>query len=362
MNLITPYSLGSLTLPNRVLMAPMTRNRAPGNVPTDLMATYYRQRASAGLIITEATQVHPRGRGYPNTPGIHSDEQVNAWTNIVDAVHAAGGRIFLQLWHVGRVSHHSYHEGGQPLAPSAIQLTEGQAFTADGQMKPFTEPRALTTDEVEEVVEQFRHGAVNARRAGFDGVEIHGANGYLIDQFLATGTNKRTDRYGGSLENRLRFALEVTEAVVDEWDDERVGIRLSPGSQFNGMHDDDPVETFGTLGERLNDYPLAYVHVAENDPVDGRPAGSVLRPTYNGTLMVAGEYDRESGEAVLDADRADLIAYARAFLANPDLPRRFLENASLNEPNPDTFYGGDATGYTDYSTLDTQTPAAIPAD
>ena len=358
MNLLTPYALGPLTLPNRVVMAPMTRNRALGNVPTDLMATYYRQRAAAGLIITEATQVHPRGRGYPNTPGIHSNEQVDAWAKIVDAVHAAGGRIFLQLWHVGRVSHHSYHDGGSPLAPSAIQLTEGQAFTAEGHMEPFSEPRVLTTDEVEAIVEQFRHGAANARRAGFDGVEIHGANGYLIDQFLATGTNKRTDRYGGSLENRLRFALEVTEAVVEEWSDERVGIRLSPGSQFNGMHDDAPVETFGTLGERLNDYPLAYVHVAENDPVDGHPAGSVLRPTYDGTLIVAGEYDRESGEAALASGRADLVAYARAFLANPDLPRRFLENAPLNEPDPDTFYGGDATGYTDYPTLDAQTPVA----
>lgn len=347
-----PYRLGPLVLPNRVVMAPMTRNRAPGNVPTDLMATYYRQRASAGLIITEATQVHPHGRGYPNTPGIHSDAQVDAWADVVDAVHAAGGRIFLQLWHVGRVSHRSYHDGGQPLAPSPIQLEEGQAFTANGEMEPFTTPRALDTDEVGDVVEQFRHGAANARRAGFDGVEIHGANGYLIDQFLATGTNHRTDRYGGSLENRLRFALEITEAVVDEWDDERVGIRLSPGSAFNGMHDDDPTETFGTLSERLNDYPLAYVHVAENDPVDGEPASSIVRPAYDGTLLVAGGYDRERGAAALAEERADLVAYARLFLANPDLPRRFLEAAPLNTPDPDTFYGGDASGYVDYPTLD----------
>jgi N-ethylmaleimide reductase len=351
MKLLSPYAMGPLSLPNRVIMAPMTRNRAPGNVPTDLMATYYRQRASAGFIITEATQVDPRGRGYPNTPGIHSDEQVEAWRTITDAVHAAGGRIVLQLWHVGRVSHTSYHDGRKPLAPSPVRLdTDG--FTQDGQMAPHTEPRALTTDEVRDVVEQFRHGAVNARRAGFDGVEIHGANGYLIDQFLQTGTNQRTDRYGGSVENRTRFALEVVDAVTSEWDEERVGIRLSPGSSFNGMHDDDPHETFRSLSEALNDRPLAYVHVAENDPVDGQPAGRLIRPHYDGTLIVAGDYDRERGEQTLQDGHADLVAFARPFLANPDLPRRFAEGAPLNDWDPDTFYGGDADGYTDYPTLD----------
>lgn len=352
MKLLSSYDLGALTLPNRVLMAPMTRNRAPGTVPTDLMATYYRQRASAGLLITEATQVDARGQGYPNTPGIHTDEQVDAWKTITDAVHDDGGRIFLQLWHVGRVSHASYHDGEQPLAPSAIRLEDGQAFTATGEMRPFTEPRALTTEEVEDVVEQYRVGAANARRAGFDGVEIHAANGYLIDQFLETSTNRRTDRYGGSLDNRLRFALDVTESVVGEWDDGRVGIRLSPGSTFNGMHDDDPHETFGTLAERLNDYPLAYVHVAENDPVDGEPAHTIVRPHTDHTLVVAGDYDRERGERVLQENRADLVAYARLFLANPDLPERFEQNAPLNDWDRDTFYGGDATGYTDYPTLD----------
>ena len=351
MKLLSPYAMGPLSLPNRVIMAPMTRNRAPGNVPTDLMATYYRQRASAGFIITEATQVHPRGRGYPNTPGIHSDEQVEAWRTITDAVHAAGGRILLQLWHMGRVSHTSYHDGRKPLAPSPVRL-DADGFTQDGQMAPHTEPRALTTDEVRDVVEQFRHGAVNARRAGFDGVEIHGANGYLIDQFLQTGTNQRTDRYGGSVENRTRFALEVVDAVTSEWDEERVGIRLSPGSSFNGMHDDDPHETFRSLSEALNDRPLAYVHVAENDPVDGQPAGRLIRPHYDGTLIVAGDYDRERGEQTLQDGHADLVAFARRFLANPDLPRRFAEGAPLNDWDPDTFYGGDADGYTDYPTLD----------
>jgi N-ethylmaleimide reductase len=360
MKLLTSYDLGPLTLPNRVLMAPMTRNRAPGNVPTDLMATYYQQRASAGLIITEATQVHPRGRGYPNTPGIHSDEQVEGWKTITEAVHDAGGRIFLQLWHVGRVSHHSYQpddDDGRPLAPSAVQLEEGQAFTATGEMDDFTTPRALTTEEVEDVVDQFAHGAENARRAGFDGVEIHGANGYLLEQFLATGTNQRTDRYGGSVENRSRFLFEVVDAVTGVWDADRVGIRLSPGSSFNGMHDENPTETFGFVAENLNAYDLAYVHLAENDPVDGRPARHLVRPRYDGTLVVAGEYDRESGEAALQNDEADLVAYARRFLANPDLPERFAQNAPLNDWDRDTFYGGDAEGYTDYPTLEEAEPA-----
>jgi N-ethylmaleimide reductase len=357
MKLLSSYDLGPLTLPNRVIMAPMTRNRAPGAVPTDLMATYYRQRATAGLIITEATQVHPRGQGYPNTPGIHSDEQVDAWQAVTDAVHDAGGRIFLQLWHVGRVSHTSYHDGRPPLAPSPVPL-EADGFTKDGQMEPHSPPRAVTTDEVQEIVEQYRRGAANARRAGFDGVEIHGANGYLIDQFLQTGTNHRTDRYGGSVENRTRFALEVVEAVTDEWGDEQVGIRLSPGSTFNDMYDETPHETFGYLAEQLNAAPLAYVHVAENDPVDGAPAGHLLRPHYDGTLIVAGGYDRERAEEALQEGRADLVAFARRFLANPDLPRRFAETAPLNDWDPDTFYGGDEEGYIDYPTLDEQDAAA----
>jgi len=362
MKLLSSYSLGPITLPNRVIMAPMTRNRAEDNLPNDLMATYYRQRASAGLIITEATQVHPRGRGYPNTPGIHSDAQVEGWRQIVDAVHEAGGRIFLQLWHVGRVSHHSYQpdaDDGRPLAPSAVRLEEGQAFTATGQMEPFTEPRALATEEVPELVEQFRRGAANAKRAGFDGVEIHGANGYLIDQFLCTGTNRRTDRYGGSVENRARFLFEVLDAVTGEWNDERVGLRLSPGSTFNDMHDDDPVETFGYVADHLNNYDLAYLHAAENDPVDDDlPARRVLRPRYDGPLVVAGGYDREQAEAVLQNDEADLVAFARRFLANPDLPRRFAEEAPLNEWDEDTFYGGGAEGYIDYPTLEERSATA----
>jgi len=345
MKLLSSYSLGPLTLPNRVLMAPMTRNRAEDNRPNELMATYYRQRASAGLIITEATQVHPRGRGYPNTPGIRFREQVEGWRQITDAVHDAGGRIFLQLWHVGRVSHHSYQpeaDNGRPLAPSPVRLEEGQAFTADGRMEPFTEPRALETDEIPDLVEQFRHGAENAKRAGFD------------EHFLSTGTNKRTDRYGGSVENRSRFLFEVLNAVTDVWSSERVGLRLSPGSNFNDMHDDDPVETFGYVADGLNEYDLAYLHAAENDPVDGEPARRLLRPRYEGTLVVAGGYDRKRAETVLENDEADLVAFARRFLANPDLPRRFAEDAPLNEWDEDTFYGGGAEGYVDYPTLEEQ--------
>lgn len=353
MKLLTPYTLGNLELPNRVLMAPMTRNRATDMVPTDLMATYYQQRAGAGLIITEATQVTPKGQGYPNTPGIHSQAQIDAWKEVTDAVHEAGGRIFLQLWHVGRISHPSFHGGDLPIAPSAIK-PEGQTFTADGSMEPFVEPRALEADELPEVALQFRRGAANAKEAGFDGVEIHGANGYLLDQFLQTGTNRRTDRYGGSAENRSRLLLEVTEAVLEVWDAGRVGVRLSPGGTFNDMADDDPQETFGYVANALNAYGLAYVHGVEEN-LGGVSASELLRSAYSGTLIMAGGYDRDSGEEALQKDGADLIAYARLFLANPDLPERFEQAAPLNGWHQETFYGGGAEGYTDYPTLQAQT-------
>ena len=332
MKLLETYTLGNLDLPNRVLMAPMTRNRATDTVPTDLMATYYEQRASAGLIITEATQVTPLGQGYPNTPGIHSQAQIEGWKRITDAVHKTGGRIFLQLWHVGRISHPSFHGGDLPIAPSAVR-PEGQTFTADGSMEPFVTPRALETDEVAEVVAQFRQGAQNAKAAGFDGVEIHGANGYLLDQFLQTGTNKRTDHYGGSAENRSRLLLEVTEAVLEVWDSGRVGVRLSPGGSFNDMSDNNPQETFHYVAGALDGYDLAYVHGVEQDLGETR-ASELLRDAYSGTLIMAGGYERDSGEEALQAGRADLIAYARAFLANPDLPERSAARASGNPCNP----------------------------
>jgi N-ethylmaleimide reductase len=357
LKLLEPTTVGALNVPNRVVMAPMTRNRAPGTVPTDLMATYYRQRAGAAFIVTEATQVAPTGQGYPNTPGIHSDEQVDAWRRITDAVHDAGGRIVLQLWHVGRISHSSFHGGDAPVAPSAIQPA-GQTFTADGEQVPFETPRALATEEIADVVAQYQHGADNARAAGFDGVEIHGANGYLIDQFLQSGTNQRTDRYGGSVENRARFLLEVTEAVADVWNTDRVGVRLSPGGTFNDMHDDEPVNTFGYAAQQLEAFDLAYLHAIENELPDGTAVSTSMREAYDGTLIVAGGYDRESGEEALQEGRADLVAYARYFLANPDLPERFALDAPLNEWDESTFYGGDEEGYTDYPALDEVAGAA----
>jgi len=358
-SLFDEIEVGALRLPHRIVMAPMTRNRAgDGNAPRELNERYYRQRASAALIVTEASQVEPGGVGYPDTPGIHSGAQVEGWKRVVDGVHEEGGRIFLQLWHVGRVSHPSYHDGDAPIAPSAIR-PEGELFTPDG-MKPFEEPRALETDEVAEVVGRFRHGAERAREAGFDGVEIHGANGYLIDQFLRDGVNRRTDRYGGSVENRARLLLEVTDAVVEEWGSNRVGVRLSPGGTFNDMHDADPLKTWGYTAEQLAERDLAYVHTVEQELDDGTTASALIRSAYEGTHIVCGGYDRASGEEALQQGRADLVAYARLFLANPDLPKRFAEDAPLNEWDESTFYGGDAEGYIDYPTLEEVTAQQQP--
>ena len=356
--LFESLDLGALTLPHRVAMAPLTRNRAAaGNVPTEMNAEYYRQRASAALVVSEATQVAPKGQGYPRTPGIHSDEQVEGWKKVTDAVHEAGGRIFLQLWHVGRISHSLYHDGERPVAPSAI-APEGQVLTPNLEMVPFEPPRALETSEVPEVVAQYRRGAENARRAGFDGVEIHGANGYLIDQFLRSGTNERTDRYGGSLDNRLRFLQEVTAAVTEEWDGDRVGIRLSPLSPFNDMADDAPAETFRRAAAAANEHDLAYVHLVE--PAEPKPpvagSGQVatvfqgIRTAFDGALVVNGNYDTDTATDAIERGYADLVAFGRAFLANPDLPRRLQEGLPINVPDEDTFYNGDEHGYTDYPT------------
>ncbi len=293
-DLFTPFQLGALALPNRVVMAPMTRNRAgPGNVPGALAAEYYAQRASAGLIVTEATQVSPQGVGYPGTPGIHSEQQVAGWRRVTDAVHAAGGRIFLQLWHVGRISHPSLQPGGAlPVAPSAL-AAKGDAFTASGP-QPFVTPRALETTEIPGVVAQFEAGARHALAARFDGVEIHGANGYLIDQFLRDGTNRRTDRYGGSLQNRARFLLEVTEAVAGVWGAERVGVRLSPQGDFNDMHDSNPRATFGHAALALAPLGLAYLHAVEPAGTAGRASlwSADLKEAFDGPLMVNGGYTR----------------------------------------------------------------------
>jgi N-ethylmaleimide reductase len=354
-DLFTPIEIGPLILPNRVVMAPLTRNRAgPGNAPTAQNAEYYVQRASAGLIVTEATQVSPQGVGYPGTPGIHSERQVAGWRLVTDAVHAAGGRIFLQLWHVGRISHPSLQpDGALPVAPSAI-APKGEAFTASGP-QPFVTPRALETEEIPGIVAQFEHGARLAQAAGFDGVEIHAANGYLIDQFLRDGTNRRSDRYGGSLANRAHLLLEVTEAVAGVWGAARVGVRLSPRSPFNDMSDSDPRATFGHATLALAPFGLAYLHIVE--PVGSLPAGTPplapdLKAAFDGPLMVNGGYTRALAEAALAAGAADLASFGAAFLANPDLPLRLARNAPLNPPDPATFSGGDRHGYTDYPPLD----------
>ncbi len=344
-------------MPNRVIMAPMTRSRAgEGNVPTDMNATYYTQRATAGLIITEATQVSEQGVGYPWTPGIHTDAQVEGWTKVTRAVHENGGRVFLQLFHGGRISHPVYHGGEPPVAPSPVR-PKGELFTQEG-MKEFVTPRALGIEEIPGVINQFRQGAKNALVAGFDGVEIHSANGYLPDQFLCDGTNRRSDAYGGSIENRTRFVLELVQAVVEVCGANRVGIRLSPSGIFNDIFNSDPVETFEHLIGRLNTFNLAYLHLVEPLlPVDQHPqyldrVTPHFRRIYKGTLITNGGYDRDEGNRVIEDGEADLVSYGKLFLANPDLPARLAKNAPLNEPDESTFYGGDEKGYTDYPFMD----------
>ncbi|NJL23393.1 MAG: alkene reductase, partial [Leptolyngbyaceae cyanobacterium SM1_3_5] len=318
-------------------------------------AIYYAQRATAGLLITEASQVASEGLGYPATPGIHSPEQVAGWKLVTEAVHAKGGRIFLQLWHVGRISHPDLQPNGAlPVAPSAI-APQGMASTYEGN-KPFVTPRALDRSEIPGIVEQYRQGAKNALEAGFDGAEVHGANGYLLDQFLRDGSNQRSDEYGGSIENRARLLLEVTEAVVGVWGSDRVGIRLSPSGTFNDMRDSNPEATFGYVVEQLNRFNLAYLHLIEPSEADARHGGkpvptAYFRSIYQGNLIVANEYDLAKGNEAIASGAADLVAYGRLFIANPDLVERFQLDAPLNEPDVNTFYGGDAKGYTDYPAL-----------
>lgn len=352
-NLFSPYQLGDLQLPNRFVMAPLTRNRAgAGNVPGELNATYYAQRASAGLLIAEATQITPEGQGYPFTPGIHSAEQIAGWKLVTEAVHQQGGRIFLQMWHVGRVSHPDFQPNGAlPVAPSAI-APKGEVFTFTGA-KPYVTPRALETAEIPGVIQQYRQAAQNALAAGFDGVEVHGANGYLLDQFLRDGTNQRTDEYGGVVENRARLLLEVVEAVTQVWGGQRVGVRLSPSSTFNDMQDSNPLGTFGYVAEALNRFGLAYLHIIDPSESDLRHGGtalatSELRSRFQGPLIVNGGYNRERGDAILASGGADLVSFGVLFLANPDLPKRFELNAPLNQPDFATFYTSGAKGYTDY--------------
>jgi N-ethylmaleimide reductase len=364
-NLFTPVKVGPYELPHRIVMSPLTRSRAgAGLAPTEMNATYYAQRASAALIITEATQVTPQGIGYPSTPGIYTQEQVAGWRLVTDAVHKAGGKIFLQLWHVGRISHPVMQEGNVlPVAPSAI-AAEGELFTYEG-MKPFVAPRALELEEIPGIVEYYRLGAENALAAGFDGIELHGANGYLLDQFLEDGTNKRLDEYGGSIENRARLLLEVTDAVAGVWGADKVGVRLSPGGTFNSMNDSDPAKTFGYVAEKLGEKNLAYLHVIEpadksRYKIDGEHVSPTahLKSLFKGTVITAQGYTFETGNEVIARGDADLVAFGQLFLANPDLPARFRLNAPLNEADPTTFYGGDEHGYIDYPALELETSSA----
>jgi N-ethylmaleimide reductase len=350
--LYQPFKLGDLELANRMVMAPMTRNRAgEGNAPTALNAEYYRQRAGAGLIITEASQVSPDGIGYPATPGIHSDEQVAGWRQVIDAVHDRGGRIFIQLWYCGRISHPDLLGGKTPVAPSAIR-PEGDAVTMTG-MQPFVEPRALETAEIEAIVEQYAHAARQAQAAGFDGIEVHAANGYLLDQFLRDGSNRREDAYGGNLENRMRFLNQVLDAVLAVWPSNRVGIRLSPENAFNSMSDSDPAGHFAWYIEQLNSRNLAYLHILEGDMMGGgrQVDYRALRDAFKGPYIANQGYNRESAEASLDNGNSDLVAFGVPYLANPDLEQRFQQGAELNAPDMNTFYGGTEKGYTDYPAL-----------
>lgn len=355
-DLFSPARFGAIELANRIVMSSLTRNRAgTGNVPTPLMAEYYRQRASAGLILTEATPICEAGHGYPRTPGIHAPEQVAGWKRVTDAVHGAGGKIALQLWHVGRISHPDLQPGGiLPVAPSAIRPA-GQAYTG-AAMKDFVTPRALETAELQGLVETYARAARNALEAGFDGVEVHAGNGYLLDQFLRSSTNRRTDAYGGSRENRARLLLEVMEAVCNEIGSDRVGLRLSPVTTFNDLADDDPQATFEYVVSRLNPLRLAFLDVLQG--TGGAPRDqwvpfdyARLRALYAGNLILNNGYDFATAQEAVTSGDADAIAFGRLLLANPDLVERFRRGAPLNSPDVGTFYAGEERGYTDYPFL-----------
>ena len=343
-----PLRLGALTLPNRIIMAPLTRCRSgAGRVPTVLMSEYYTQRASAGLILSEATAVDPMGVGYPDTPGIWSEEQVAGWEKITTGLHAAGGRIFLQLWHVGRVSDPFYLNGALPVAPSAL-APSGHVSLIRPQ-KPFVTPRALALAEIPGIIAAYRRGAENAQRAGFDGVEIHGANGYLLDQFLQDSSNQRTDEYGGTIANRARLHLEVTDAAISVWGADRVGMHLSPRCDSHGMGDSNPAATFGYLAAELGRRKIAFLCARES--LDTPRLGPALKRAFGGTFIANQGFTAASAQQVLDAGEADAVAWGKLFIANPDLPRRLQLGTSLNTPDGDTFYGGTQKGYTDYPSL-----------
>lgn len=372
-SLFAPIDIAGLTLPHRIVMAPLTRSRAgAGNVPTDLSVEYYRQRASAALIITEATQISQQGQGYAWTPGIHNAAQIAGWRKVADAVHAEGGHIFMQLWHVGRVSHSIFQpDGAAPVAPTAMAVP-GKTFIIDedgkGAWADCPVPQELSIEGIHQIVADYAQAARNAIAAGMDGVEIHAANGYLIDQFINSDSNHRTDLYGGSIENRLRLLTEVVDAVTGAVGSTRVGVRFTPMGRFIGMGDATPEETFGTAAAEMDRRNLAYLHVVEPETL-GTETGSVkderfdammriMRERYKGVLMLAGGYDKTSAERALAEGRGDIIAFGKAFLANPDLPERFARDAPLNEGDRASFFGGDAHGYTDYPRFDADVAAA----
>ena len=347
-SLFDPLTLGDITIPNRIIMAPLTRSRAgPGRVPNALMAEYYVQRAAAGLIITEATAVTPMGVGYADTPGLWSDEQVAGWKQVTKAVHAAGGRIFAQLWHVGRISAPIFLNGELPVAPSAI-AAKGHISLLRPQQEYVT-PRALELSEIPAIVEAYRKGAMNAQMADFDGVEVHGANGYLLDQFLQDGSNHRTDAYGGSIQNRARLLLEVTDAVASVWGPELVGVHLAPRMDSNSMGDSDPLGLFTYVAHELGERGLAFICAREHQAEDS--IGPKLKAAFGGVYIVNEGFTKESAQAMLDSGEADAVAWGKPFLANPDLVERFAHNAPLNDFDVSTFYTGGAHGYTDYPAL-----------
>lgn len=361
--LFSPLTAGALELPNRIVLAPLTRSRAgqPGNVPTALNAEYYAQRASAGLILSEATNISQIGTGYALTPGIYTDAQIAGWRLVTDAVRAVGGRMLLQLWHCGRMSHESLHPGEAPRAPSAIHCDTCQVFTLDaegrGGLTPVSPPQAMTADEIQATIDDYARATRNAMAAGFDGVQIHAANGYLLHQFLASNTNARTDGYGGSLANRCRLLFEVMDAVLDEVPASRVSVRLSPLFGLNGMADANPAETFGTVIDHLNRLGIALLEIADTDVMAGaEPRMAQMRgftrERFAGVLMLNGGYDAERARAAIAAGDGDCVSFGRLFLANPDLPERIRRNGPYNAPNPATFYGGAGQGYTDYPGLD----------
>jgi len=359
-NLFDSLQLGDLTINNRIIMAPLTRMRSkqPGNIPYELNAEYYAQRSTAGLIISEATQISQQGQGYPATPGIHSKEQVEGWKLVTNAVHTKGGKIFLQLWHVGRISHSSHQpNGGLPVAPSAIKPT-GKVFTANWQQADYETPHELTIEEIKAILADYKTAAQNAEDAGFDGVEVHGANGYLLDQFLQDGSNNRTDEYGGSIENRAKFLLQAVDAAIDVWGKGRVGVRLSPYGTFNDMSDSDPVALFTYVLEELSKRGIAYVHVIEpratsaggSDKVeqDAPCTSEIFKESFNGVFISAGGYNPKTAKEAVENGSADAVAFGRLYIANPDLPERIKAGTELNPYNRATFYGGVEKGYTDY--------------